>query len=242
MEEIVSINDILSQVDKRCSNLLSEINAQVPLTFNRHDVKEYWSQPHKSETGNITSADIWFYDPLMSSKLAHELLHVKCSLLLKDGVCLQNFASNNQLAHALFSDKMVTGIINFTEHIIFYQEYLAMGYEIDDMFESALDTNKPHLEKLKREGIKIGNLYMPPKVVEFVMLSMQYSLYPDVSRFRGEITTLNNIDPTLYGILNRYQTGVRKIKMLATNDAKLQNLYCRLRDELIQWCERNVKI
>ena len=59
MEEIVSRDIILSQVDENCSNLCSEIEAQIPLTFNRHDVKEYWSQPHKSPSGNITSADIW---------------------------------------------------------------------------------------------------------------------------------------------------------------------------------------
>ena len=82
---------------------------------------------------------------------------------------------------------------------------------------------------------------MPPKVVEFVMLSMQYALYPDVNRFREEISILNNIDPTLYGIFNRYQSDVKKIKMLASNDAKLQKLYCRLRDDLVHWCERNAK-
>ena len=82
---------------------------------------------------------------------------------------------------------------------------------------------------------------MPPKVVEFVMLSMQYALYPDVNRFREEISILNNIDPTLYGIFRRYQSDVKKIKMLASNDAKLQKLYCQLRDDLVHWCERNAK-
>lgn len=241
MEEIVSRDIILSQVDESCSNLCSEIEAQIPLTFNRHDVKEYWSQPHKSPSGNITSADIWYYEPLKSSKLAHELLHIKCSLVLRDGVCMQGYNSKSQLASALLSDKMVTGIINFTEHIIFYKEYKALGYDIDDMFETTLDSNRPHLERLIREGIKIGNLYMPPKVVEFVMLSMQYALYPDVNRFREEISILNNIDPTLYGIFRRYQSDVKKIKMLASNDAKLQKLYCQLRDDLVHWCERNAK-
>lgn len=60
---------------------------------------------------------------------------------------MQGYNSKSQLASALLSDKMVTGIINFTEHIIFYKEYKALGYDIDDMFESTLDSNRPHLER-----------------------------------------------------------------------------------------------
>lgn len=75
---------------------------------------------------------------LYQAKIAHELLHVKTGYSLGDNNVMLDMArqSGNPIVRMIITGDLCEGLLNQTEHYLFFEEYLNMGYNATDFFKN----------------------------------------------------------------------------------------------------------
>lgn len=113
----MEINGI--NLDVACSQLVSEIEAVVPVKFTQWDNHYYSSVLKKNEDGSPREAGIQFKLPLEIPKIAHELLHMKVGLTMGDNGCMLTIPGKSFWYRIFVKHGIVAQILNLCEHVIF---------------------------------------------------------------------------------------------------------------------------
>ena len=126
--------------------LLAEVVSFTPVKFTLWEEDYFACQVHKDEQGNQCEAEVFYKEPLEQAKIVHELLHAKTSLILGDNGIMYDIPDQTRIFQYMMDKNNASAIVNACEHVIFFPDYLAMGFEEADSFEQPKD-----LEARRRE-------------------------------------------------------------------------------------------
>lgn len=227
--------EIREWLDQNNRQLLSDIEAILPVRFTIWREDCYACQVHKDDVGKDSEAEIFYKEPISQPKIAHELLHVKTGLVLGNNGIMFTVPSPSIMLDALLSN--AEGIGNVCEHLIFFPDYLAMGYDEVDSFEPAedLDDRLNELSGLARDGLKENGKYSQTKVSTYLGLIFSFLFYPNEKRFSKEIKQLKRIDFPLFSRINKLRIACKDLDIDPNNRAFIQRAYYDFAVEMNDW-------
>lgn len=230
------IRNCLSNNNKK---LLAEIEKKMPVKFSFWDKDCYACQVHKNENDEQCEVEIFYKEPLIQAKIAHELLHAKTSIILGDNAIM--FAVENQSSIFEFLiQKGASDIGNACEHVIFFPDLLDMGYHLVDSFEQPKDLSNSlvSIDNLRNHGLKENGHYSTEKVFEYLGLLFTFLFYPDEKRFKKQVKVLSKIDIPLFTIVNKLKKSCTDCDIVPNNKDFMQESYFNFANDLNKWLEK----
>lgn len=235
--------EIRSSLDPAIQELLSEIEMAVPVRYTKWDNDHFACQVHKNANGVQCEAEIFYKEPLDQAKIAHELLHAKTSIILGDNSIMFSVENQCQLFINFLSHENASNIVNVCEHIIFFPDYLDMGYEEEDSFEEPTDLDNmfQELDFLESDGLKENGHYSYKKLFLFLSLVFSFVFYPNENRFKREVKRLRKIDMPLFFIINNLKKACYNIAITPNNREHLQEAYRQFAEKMNEWMTKAFK-
>lgn len=227
--------DIREWLDSNNRCLLEEIEKVIPVKFTLWGEESYACQVHQNCTGEDIEAEVFYKEPLSQPKFAHELLHVKTTIVLGNNRIM--FSIDNQtIPFKTIMNSNAQDISNVCEHIIFYPDYLDFGYD-EDSFEQPtdLDDRRDELSSLAREGLKTNGHYSPKKVSVYLSLIFTFLFYPIEDRFRNEVKVLRKIDFPLFSRINKLKIACTDLDIVSENREYIQDAYYEFAKDINEW-------
>ena len=227
-------------LDAPCKQLLHEIEAIVPVKFTEWGKSNYGSQLHKNSDGSPREAEVFLRQPLEMSKIAHELLHMKVDLAMGDNNCMFAISNQHYWYTQIVSYDSAAHILNVCQHVIFFPDYLDMGYAEEDSFEDKeLDVKKKaDLQELTKTGLKTNGQYDISKVARYIALVFTMDFYPNENRFKKELKALRKKDNPLYSIIHELRRSCTNVEIDAGNRDYLQEAYFNFATKLNEWLKK----
>lgn len=223
-------------LDTGNQQLLDEIEKMIPVKFTFWGSDCYSCLVHKDELGAQCEAEIFYKEPLVQSKIAHELLHAKTSIILGDNGSMLTI-DNQSVPYKCLMKEIASNIVNVCEHVIFFPDYLNMGYKEEDCFElpQNLNQSKQVLAFFKLRGLKENGHYSVEKVFNYLTLTFSFLFYPNQNRFKKEIKILRNVDFPLFSIVNNLKNACFDCEIVPKNRSFIQQSYLEFADKLNDW-------
>lgn len=229
--------EVRKWLDDNNKQLLLEVEKIVPVKFSLWDNDHFACQVHKNDQGVQCEAEIFYIKPPAQSKIAHELLHAKTSLILGDNGIM--FSISNQSAPFiwLMKHENASNIVNLCEHVIFFPDYLDMGYSEEDSFEQPRDLVRNHekLFYLEKHGLKEKGRYDIRKVFDYLGLVFTFLFYPNEKRFHKEVKTLKKIDFPLFSRVYNLKRACTDLDITPANKDYLQQEYFNFAKDINGW-------
>lgn len=228
---------IRTWLDDNNQALLFEIEKAVPVRFTPWEEDHFSCQLHKNEKGEHIEAEVFYREPLSQAKIAHELLHAKVGLTFGDNSIM--FSVNDK--HVLFSHMMkaeyASGILNACEHLVFFKDYLGMGYNEEECFEPAtnLDVRILELDKLVKKGLKEKGRYSSERVAQYLGLAFTFMFYPNFDRFKKEVESLKKLDYPLFSRFRNLRDACYNLEIIPENTEFIQNAYYKFAFDMNKW-------
>jgi hypothetical protein len=234
--------DILEHLDDACKNLLFEIEKHVSIDFVvRNDAKKECDfQVLERDVNRIpTKARIRYYEPIEPCKIAHELLHAKCSYLLGYDKIIYDIIQtlSSVTAKQVLTDKMCGSILNQTEHYIFYPIYHNMGYS-DEKFVESINFDQLGWDKFCKayNRAKISSI----DVSNLILTLHHIILFPIDNRFKVVSTQLKHLERDLYSAFLSFKKELPNMKNMEQDQLyPLENSYRKLLEEIDIWCKKH---
>ena len=232
--------EIRNKLNAQNLNLLQEIEStMLPVIFEEWSNNHYASKIAKSQSCGV----VYCRPDLNQAKIAHELLHVKTGFLLGDCIIMLQIVGqcNVPLAELIIHDSFCEGLVNQTEHYLFYNEYLAMGYNTADFFESHAVPQSAQLwiDQFEKKGLGSNGIYNKTEVHAFLSVLILLMLYPVKGQYKHQLKRLSKVNPALFDIMKRYVNSLNNIKLTANDRNKLQDAYKDLANSIISWVGAN---
>ena len=182
---------------------------------------------------------MFYKEPLSQAKIAHEMLHAKVDLVLGYGTTLFDVPNKTRALEVLLAN--AAQIVNACEHVIFFPDYLGMGYREEDSFEeyNLSEETRNNLEFLCNHGLKQGCNYDINRVLQFLGLAFSLRFYPNEDRFTGELDRLKRLDRALYSKVERLWDDCMDIEIIPEDSALLQNAYRNFSITMNSWFRAN---
>lgn len=240
----LSKDTIVAKLDNQCRELLHEVEQHVMIDMELRDDenKSYDYQTLKRNAdGKPTYGRIRYYEPIESCKIAHELLHAKCSYLLGYDKHIFEFAQNlsNPSTSKLLDYQMCQSISTQAEHYIFYKAYIAMGYE-SEKFVEKIDFDKQGWDDFTRRFQKANVTYSDAR--NLLTCFHHLMLFPNDNRFAVEIQQLKHLDRDLYTAFKTFRNALPDIMTLEQDQIfQMEPLYDELLTAINFWCKRYMK-
>ena len=239
---VMDEKQLRANLDSQIKTLLAEIEQIVPVKFTLWDEDYCACQLHKDANGNQVEAEIFYKAPVSQAKLAHELLHAKTSLTLGDNSIMFNVVNPDKAFIYLMQHENASNIVNACEHVIFFPDYLEMGYKEEDSFEQAKDLQAriDELNELVKNGLK-DNGHYSLRVYNYLGLVFTFLFYPIADRFKKEVKQLRKIDIPLFSIVKRLRDSCDDLVVEPSNKAFIQNAYLTFAIDMNAWMARAFK-
>ena len=239
MEEKI---DILEHLDEACKNLLFEVEKHVSVEFVvRNDTqKECDFQVLERDVNRIpTKGRIRYYEPIESCKIAHELLHAKCSYLLGYDKIIYDIVQtlSSATAKQVLTAKMCGSILNQTEHFVFYSAYHDMGYS-DEKFVESINFDQQGWDKFCKayNRAKISSI----DVSNLILTLHHIILFPIDNRFKAVSTQLKHLERDLYSAFQSFKKELPNMKNMEQDQIyPLENSYRELLEAIDNWCKKH---
>jgi hypothetical protein len=231
---------IEDSLDSHCLTLLQEIKDILPdVTFIHSEKKDcYTCRIRKNDDGTHKCVEITYYEPIVCSKIAHELLHAKVGLIIGEGSAMLRIPAKCPLYEHLIQSGAIAQIVNACEHFIFYKEYRSMGYKDEGLFET-LSVSEPFqmtFDSLLKTGIKRGSQYDTRRTYQYLSALFTTMLYPKRTRFRKEEAQLKKICFELYKTILLFRKEIEQIKTISSAYKSLMDsAYYNLGIHLNEW-------
>lgn len=227
-------------LDPTIQHLLAEIETYVPVKFTQWEKDFYACQVHKDCNGAQKEAEVFYKEPLQQAKIAHELLHAKTSLILGDNAIMFGVENQCQLFQYFMSPENASNIVNVCEHVIFFPDYLEMGYSENDSFEQPTDLDKrmEELADLENHGLKENGHFSAQKVFLYLSLVFSFLFYPNEARFQKEIKKLRRINIPLFSVMNKLKRDCTDVKITPDNKDYIQHAYFEFANKLNEWMNK----
>ena len=209
--------------EKLCASnieLLTEIEKTLTVEF------EAWNKIHwGAKIRNSDKVGIVYYSKEFSNaKVAHELLHLKISLIMENNAALLLEASLH-LPHLnrLFHHQVGEHFLNSYEHMKIFEEYKSMGFEDDDFFENdrrdkSISTSLFEIIK-NFGGISPKGQYDLTLLGQYICTTIAYLSNPTKNLKKG-LKTLERIEKPLFKILKNYWDKILSLPL--TDKGKTQ--------------------
>ena len=233
---------IRDSLDKQTKALLEEVENHIPVKFTKWDQDHFACQVHKDGTGRQCEAEVFYKEPIEQAKIAHELLHAKTSLILGDNAIMFSVPKPTIPFICLMETDNASNIVNACEHIIFFPEYLDMGYKEEDSFEKPqdIDKRKKELACLVEQTLKDKGQYSIQKVFQYLGLAFSFMFYPNNMKFKNEIKMLRRIDAILYAIINVLKEAC-SVDIIPENKEYIQKAYYGFANSMNDWFAKAFK-
>ena len=232
--------EVREWLDKANKQLLAEIEQSIPVRFSFWTKDYFGCQFHKNEDGVQCEVEVYYEEPLSQAKIAHELLHAKTSIVLGDNAIM--FAIENQTIpfKYLMKKENASQIVNACEHVIFFPDFLDMGYLEDDSFEPPKDLAKSFatIDELSTQKLKENGNYSIKKVFEYIALSFSFLFYPNEKRFKKQVKTLKQIDYPLFSIMSNLRRACTDCAIEPENKDFIQESYFDFANDLNKWFDK----
>ncbi len=228
--------DIRAWLDKSNQQMLTEIEVFVPVNFVLWEKKNYACHIHK-DNGKPCSAEILCKEPLSQAKIAHELLHAKTSLILGDNGIMFCVEEQTVPFQYMLKGNGASDIGNVCEHVIFFPDYLDMGYDEGEAFEEPerLSEQLEKLSFLANNGLKENGRYSSQRVCDYLSLVFSLLFYPNENRFKREIKQLRKIDIPLFSRIMKMKDACMDMAIVPENKEVLQEAYYVFANDMNQW-------
>lgn len=232
--------EIRSKLNEQNQRLLHEIESNMmPVRFEEWDVSHYAGKIAKSQGCGI----VYCMSDLHQAKIAHELLHIKTGYLLGDtGIMLKVVGQcANPIAHAIIADKFCEDLVNQTEHSLFFEEYLAMGYNALDFFESMCLPREATvwIDLFDKQGLGRNGIITKDEAYSYLGVMILLSLYPIKGQYRQQLKKVSTANAELAGVMKKFVSTISTIVIEAGEKGKLQNAYMELANDIISWVSVN---
>ena len=238
----IKIEDIIPRLDEPCRNLLEEVSKHVTISFvAREDGVHYCDYVDTKRNAQEIPIEgtIRFYEPLQVEKIAHELLHAKCSYLLGDNRHLYSFAQQmHPITQIILNRNMCESILNQAEHYIFYKDYANMGYT-PDLFVEKVSFDKTGWKFFKQTWKARTNENGVTGIYNLICAMHHILLFPIDNRFRHIEKELKNINGQLYAIFNKFTTSISCVRLEKNILHPIEEDYENLVREIDQWLVEN---
>lgn len=234
--------EIRGGLDDNNQHLVSEIEKLIPVRFTVWNETYYECHVHKNN-GELAEAEIKCKEPISQAKIAHELLHAKISLVLGDIGIMYTIDNPNDFFNAMMAIENASMINNACEHLMSYPEFIDMGYDEAEFFESPedIDARRQEIDKLYRNGLKDNGHYESRKVFSYLALLFSFLFYPNEDTFKREVKKLQKIDIKLYVIVNKLRLDCKELAIESDNREFIQNAYYNFAISLNKWFEQAFK-
>lgn len=233
-------NIILDTIDEPCKGLLSEVQRHMEIVFElRTDgVREYDYQTIERDGNSVPiKGRIRYYEPIESCKIAHELLHAKCSFSLGYDKAIYNIVEkvSTITSRQVLTYEMCESILNQTEHYIFYNEYINMGYESSKFVESI---SFPENEwRIFAKNYKSDTLSVTD-IINLINTLHHILLFPIDNRFKTEIQQLKHMERDLFDAFKRFKKSLPDISLFTEGQTfPLEKQYEVLIKSIDAWCK-----
>ena len=230
-------NELRAWLNPENQQLLSEIESKIPVKFTLWDKDFFGCQVHKNEQGEHCEVEIYVKEPLSQAKIAHELLHAKVDLILGDGYELFNVENKTKDLETLLDGDGAGNIVNACEHLIFYPDFIDMGFLENDMFENDClsDEAKHNLGYLYKHGLKQGYIYNMDRVFQYLGLAFSFCFYPNEKKIEEEFKILKDIDSVLFSKVNTLKENCVDLEITPENKAFLADAYNQFSKGMNSW-------
>lgn len=202
--------------DKLCVKnvaLLQEIEKIHPVRFEKWDQQNWGAKFSIKENVGIVFHPTIFSD----AKAAHELLHLKMNIIMGDNrILLEEALKYPPHLPKLFQFEVVQHFLNSYEHKKMFEEYLSMGFDANDFFEKAEQSDffQNFVDKIWKEGLTDrSNNYHTDTLGQYICCIISYISYPLDSRWKKELKRLDRADKTLYKIILDYWNKILGISL-----------------------------
>lgn len=228
-------------LDTQNRQLLAEIEQNIPVRFTLWDKTFHACQVHKDDQGNHNVAEIFYREETSHAKIAHELLHAKTAIILGDGIALFDVPNKTSAYEGLLQGENAGGIVNACDHVIFFPEYIDMGYREEDSFEEYNPTDEALqlLDFLCNHRLRLGGRYDTNRVFQYISLAFSFYFYPNENRFMNEVNALRIIDRGLFRKLTILRNACTDLDIIPENKEYLDDAYREFGIEINRWFRVN---
>lgn len=234
----VSIEDIIPRLDDPCRNLLEEVSKHVTISFEARDDGAHSCDyvDTKRDAQEIpVEGRLRFYEPLQVEKIAHELLHAKCSYLLGDNRHLYAIARQmHPITQVIFNRDMCESILNQAEHYIFYKDYANMGY-VPDLFVENVSFDETGWKLFKQTWKIPVHENGVTGVFNLICALHHILLFPIDNRFRHIAKELKNMNSQLYAIFKDFVNSISSIRLERNVLQPIEKNYENLIIDIDRW-------
>lgn len=242
IQKMRNAKDILENLDEECKNLLLEVENHISIDFAiRDDSKKEcdFQVLERDENKLPIKGRIRYYEPIESCKIAHELLHAKCSYLLGYDKIIYDIVQtlSSVTVKQVLTDKMCGSILNQTEHFIFYPVYHNMGY-CDEKFVESINFDQEGWNRFCKEynRSKISTIDLS----NLILTLHHIVLFPIDNRFRAVNRQLKHIERDLYEAFINFKKGLPSLNNLEQNQVcPIENSYRELLVAIDNWCKKH---
>ena len=233
--------EIRNSLNDQNRRLLDDIENFISVRFEEWDKDFYAGKISKSEGCGV----VYCKPDLHQAKIAHELLHIKTGYSLGDDNVMLGMAhkSGNPIVRMIITDDLCEGLLNQTEHYLFFEEYLNMGYNATDFFENLrLQTEAEQWkETIIKHGIGNNGTYTTTEVYSYLAVLILFMLYPVKRQYVHQYKKVSKAVPELSAAMERFVGELRTINIEPQEKGHMQAVYEALADDIIRWV-RNSKI
>lgn len=230
------VREFLSEDNKK---LLSEIedNLNIPVEFKESTGDSCCGQIKKDpKTGEPHHAEVYYLTPLVQSKIAHELLHIKVGVILGDLGCILRLPNMTESTSLLFAIENLANLNNIFDHVIFRNQMYAMGYSDQESFEDSLSKNqlKQWLSQVLGRSMKIKGVYCQDFLFAYMSIVFTLRFYPNENKYKKELSELKKKDSHIFQIIESLYMAIADIEIIAENKEKVQEAYYTFAENMNQ--------
>lgn len=223
--------------------LLTELEGIIPVRFTLWERNYHGCQVHKAENDvqHPVEVEVFYRNETSQAKIAHEMLHARTSLILGDGISLYDVDNKTPAYEGLIQIENAEKIVTACEHVIFFPDYLDMGFREEDSFEEYELSNESRnqLSFLFEHGLKLGGRYDVDRVFQYISLGFTLYFYPNAERFQEEVRMLSQLDRGLFSKLRILRETCTDLEVLPENREYLSDAYRRFGTEINHWFRVN---
>ena len=233
--------EIRNSLNDQNKRLLDEIEQSIPVRFEEWNEDFYAGKISKSEGCGV----VYCKPDMNQAKIAHELLHIKTGYSLGDNNVMLEMArqSRNPIVRMIITDDLCEGLLNQSEHYLFFEEYLNMGYNATDFFETLRLQAEAELwkETIIKHGIGNNGTYTTTEVYSYLAVLILFMLYPVKGQYAHQYKKVSKAVPELSAAMERFVGELRSINIEPQEKEHMKATYEALAGDIIRWV-RNSKI
>lgn len=227
--------EIRNSLNDQNRRLLDDIENFISVRFEEWDKDFYAGKISKSEGCGV----VYCKPDLHQAKIAHELLHIKTGYSLGDDNVMLGMAhkSGNPIVRMIITDDLCEGLLNQTEHYLFFDEYLNLGYNAIDFFENLRLQMEAELwkETIIKHGIGNNGTYTTTEVYSYLAVLILFLLYPVKGQYSHQYKKVSKAVLELSTAMDRFVGELLTIRIDSQEKGRMQAAYETLAGDIIRW-------